>query len=122
MKIVASNELDEYIISDIVAQGGKVDVWGVGTNLVTGTGDGGGALGGIYKMVEHNGRPKIKISSNPEKMTNPGVKRVIRFYGDDGLMEADAIAPPSSPDAFPALAFLQDGHSPLATAKNSILT
>lgn len=92
VKIVVSNELDEYIISDILNQGGKVDIWGVGTHLVTGSGDGGGALGGIYKMVEHNGRPKIKLSANPEKMTNPGVKKIIRFYGDDGLMEADALA------------------------------
>ncbi|MBP1624342.1 MAG: nicotinate phosphoribosyltransferase [Acidobacteria bacterium] len=54
VKIVASNELDEYIISDIIAQGGKVDVWGVGTNLVTGSGAGGGALGGVYKMSEED--------------------------------------------------------------------
>jgi nicotinate phosphoribosyltransferase len=92
VKIIASNELDEYIIFDILAQGGKVDVWGVGTNLVTGCGDGGCALGGVYKMVEHNGRPKIKLSANPEKMTNPGIKKVIRFYGEEGLMEADALA------------------------------
>ncbi len=92
VKIVASNELDEYIISDILSQGGKVDIWGVGTNLVTGAGEEGCALGGIYKMVEHNGRPKIKLSANPEKMTNPGIKKVVRFYDDEGLMEADALA------------------------------
>jgi nicotinate phosphoribosyltransferase len=92
VKIIASNELDEYIIFDILAQGGEVDIWGVGTNLVTGCGAGGCALGGIYKMVEHNGRPKIKLSANPEKMTNPGIKKVIRFYGEEGLMEADALA------------------------------
>jgi nicotinate phosphoribosyltransferase len=92
VKIVASNELDEYIVEEIVAQGGRVDVWGVGTNLVTGAGDGGSALGGVYKMVEHNGKPKIKLSSNPEKMTNPGVKKVVRFYGEEQLMEADALA------------------------------
>ncbi|MBN1566998.1 MAG: nicotinate phosphoribosyltransferase [Acidobacteria bacterium] len=92
VKIVASNELDEYIISDILAQEGKVDIWGVGTNLVTGAGIGGGALGGIYKMVEHNGQPKIKLSANPEKMTNPGIKKIIRYYSDEGLMEADALA------------------------------
>lgn len=91
VRIVASNELDEYIISDILAQGGLIDIWGVGTNLVTGSGEGGGALGGIYKMVEHNGRPKIKLSANPEKMTNPGVKKIVRFY-ENGLMEADALA------------------------------
>ena len=43
-------------------------------------------------MVEHNGRPKIKLSANPEKMTNPGAKKVVRFYNGDGLMEADALA------------------------------
>ena len=92
VKIIASNELDEFIIFDILAQGGKVDIWGVGTNLATGCGDGGCALGGVYKMVEHNGRPKIKLSANPEKMTNPGIKKVVRFYGEEGLMEADALA------------------------------
>jgi nicotinate phosphoribosyltransferase len=92
VKIVVSNELDEYVISEIIAQGGKVDMWGVGTNLVTASGDGGCALGGIYKMVEHNGKPKIKLSANPEKMTNPGLKRVFRFYNADDLMDADALA------------------------------
>jgi nicotinate phosphoribosyltransferase len=92
VKIVASNELDEFIISEVMAQGGRIDVWGIGTNLVTGGGAGGGALGGIYKMVEHNGRPKIKLSSNPEKMTNPGAKTIVRFYDSEGLMEADALA------------------------------
>jgi nicotinate phosphoribosyltransferase len=92
VKIVASNDLDEFLVSDILAQGGKIDIWGIGTNLVTGSGEGGGALGGIYKMAEHNGRPKIKISSNPEKTTNPGRKKIIRFYDKEGLMEADALA------------------------------
>ena len=92
VKIVVSNELDEFIIAEILAQGGKIDGWGVGTNLVTGAGHGGCALGGVYKMVEHNGQPKIKLSSNPEKMTNPGAKTVVRFYDDEGLMEGDALA------------------------------
>jgi nicotinate phosphoribosyltransferase len=92
VKIIASNELDEYVIAEIIAQGGRIDVWGVGTKLVTAGGEDGGALGGIYKMVEHNGHPKIKLSSNPEKMTTPGFKKIVRFCGDDGLMEADALA------------------------------
>jgi nicotinate phosphoribosyltransferase len=92
VKIIASNELDEYIIAEIIAEGGKIDIWGVGTKLVTASGEGGGALGGVYKMVEHNGAPKIKLSGNPEKMTNPGVKKVVRFYDAEGLMEADALA------------------------------
>jgi nicotinate phosphoribosyltransferase len=92
VKIVASNDLDEYIIADILAQGGAIDIWGVGTRLVTGAGEAGGALGGVYKMVEYDGHPKIKISSNLEKMTTPGVKKIMRFYDTEGLMEADALA------------------------------
>ena len=92
VKIVASNDLDEYIIADVLAQGGAIDIWGVGTRLVTGAGEAGGALGGVFKMAEYNGMPKIKISSNLEKMTTPGVKKIMRFYDMEGLMEADALA------------------------------
>jgi nicotinate phosphoribosyltransferase len=92
VKIVVSNELDEFTISDILAQGGRIDIWGVGTRLVTGSGEGGCALGGIYKMVAYNGQPKIKLSSNPEKTTNPGLKEIIRFYNQDGFMETDVLA------------------------------
>ena len=116
VKIVASNELDEYIISEIIAQGGKVDVWGVGTNLATGSGVGGGALGGVYKMVEHNGRPKIKLSANPEKMTNPGVKKIVRFYDADGLMEADALAAESE-DLTTSGILIVDPNNPLRRKK-----
>jgi nicotinate phosphoribosyltransferase len=116
VKIVASNDLDEYLISDILNQGGKIDIWGVGTNLVTGSGDGGGALGGVYKMVEHNGRPKIKLSANPEKMTNPGVKKVVRFYNEDGLMEADALAD-NSEDLSVRGVLIVDPNNPLRRKK-----
>jgi len=115
VKIVASNELDEYIISDILAQGGKVDIWGVGTNLVTGSGEGGGALGGVYKMVEHNGRPKIKLSANPEKMTNPGIKKVVRFYEGE-LMDADALADDSE-DLSTYGVLIVDPNNPLRRKK-----
>jgi nicotinate phosphoribosyltransferase len=116
VKIVASNELDEYVISDIVAQGGKIDIWGVGTNLVTGSGAGGGALGGVYKMVEHNGQPKIKLSANPEKMTNPGIKKIVRFYDADGLMEADALASDSE-DLNVSGVLIVDPNNPLRRKK-----
>ncbi|MBN2319133.1 MAG: nicotinate phosphoribosyltransferase [Acidobacteria bacterium] len=91
VKIVASNDLDEFAIADVLARGGRVDIWGVGTNLITASGPGGTALGGIYKMVEHNGRPKIKLSADPGKTTNPGLKKIVRFYHTDGRMEADAL-------------------------------
>jgi nicotinate phosphoribosyltransferase len=116
VKIVASNELDEYLISDILTQGGKIDIWGVGTNLVTGSGMGGCALGGIYKMVEHNGKPKIKLSANPEKMTNPGIKKIVRFYGADGLMEADAMAD-NSEDLNKGEVVIIDPNNPLRRKK-----
>ncbi len=114
VKIVASNELDEYIISEILAEGGKIDIWGVGTKLVTAAGD--GALGGVYKMAEHNGRPKIKLSSNPEKMTNPGVKRVVRFYDAEGWMEADALADESE-DLISGEILIVDPNNPLRRKK-----
>jgi nicotinate phosphoribosyltransferase len=116
LKIVASNELDEYLISDIRAQGGKIDIWGVGTNLVTGSGAGGGALGGVYKMVEHNGRPKIKLSANPEKMTNPGAKRIVRYFNNEGLMEADALAG-NYEDLPPGGIMIVDPNNPLRRKK-----
>jgi nicotinate phosphoribosyltransferase len=115
VKIVASNELDEYIIADILAQGGKIDIWGVGTNLVTGSGEGGCALGGVYKMVEHNGRPKIKLSANPEKMTNPGIKKVVRFYEEE-LMDADALADNSEDLNLPDI-LIVDPNNPLRRKK-----
>ncbi len=118
VKIVASNELDEFIISDILNQGGKIDIWGVGTNLVTGSGIGGCALGGIYKMVEHNGQPKIKLSANPEKMTNPGIKKAVRFYDGNGLMEADALAEDSEDLSSGEVAII-DPSNPLRRKKLS---
>ncbi|EGL83090.1 nicotinate phosphoribosyltransferase [Caldalkalibacillus thermarum TA2.A1] len=80
--IVASSDLDEYLIRDLRAQGAQIDAWGVGTNLITSRDC--PALGGVYKLVaeEENGRlvPKIKVSENPQKITNPGYKKVVRFY------------------------------------------
>lgn len=117
VKIVASNDLDEYIIADLVAQGSRIDLWGVGTQLVTAGGEGGGALGGVYKMVEHAGRPKIKLSSNPEKMTNPGVKKIIRFYNGSGLMEGDALAQESESIAREKEVLIIDPNNPLRRKK-----
>ncbi len=92
VKIVASNDLEELVIDEIIRNGGRVDVWGVGTNLVTGSGPGGGALGGVFKLVEHNGRPTIKLSDNLEKSTSPGRKQIHRLTSaESGLYEADAV-------------------------------
>jgi len=80
--IVASNSLDEYIIRDILSQGGQVDSFGVGERLVTAKSD--PVFGGVYKLaaVEVDGElvPKIKVSENVEKITNPGYKMPWRLY------------------------------------------
>nr|WP_312575976.1 nicotinate phosphoribosyltransferase [Sedimentibacter sp.] len=79
--IVASNSLDEYIITDLLDQGAKIDSFGVGERLITAKSE--PVFGGVYKLaaVEKDGKiiPKIKISENAEKVTNPGYKKVWRL-------------------------------------------
>ena len=93
-KIVASNSLDENIIRDIILQGAKIDSFGVGERLITAKSN--PVFGGVYKLVakEKNGEviPKIKVSENPEKITNPHFKKVYRIYDDEtGKASADLI-------------------------------
>ena len=92
-KIFASSDLDEWIIESIKNQGGQIDTWGVGTRLVTAFST--PALGGVYKLtgIEENGKmtPKIKRSDNPEKVTNPGEKKIVRFFDHSGLMRGDVM-------------------------------
>ena len=84
-KIVVSNSLDENIIRDIIAQGAKIDSFGVGERLITAKSN--PVFGGVYKLVakEEDGVivPKIKISENPEKITNPHFKRVYRIFDSE---------------------------------------
>ncbi len=84
-KIVVSNSLDEYIIRDIIRQGAQVDSFGVGERLITAKSN--PVFGGVYKLVatEEDGMitPKIKISENPEKITNPHFKKLYRIYDND---------------------------------------
>ncbi len=81
-KIVASNSLDEHIISDLLRQGAKVDLFGVGERLITAASE--PVFGGVYKLcaTEENGEiiPKIKISENVVKITNPHYKKLYRIY------------------------------------------
>ncbi|MFZ5352341.1 MAG: nicotinate phosphoribosyltransferase [Bacillota bacterium] len=90
-RIVASNSLDEFIIRDILIQGAQVDVFGVGERLITSKSE--PIFGGVYKLVavENNGEitPKIKLSENVGKITNPGFKQVWRLY-DRGTGKAIA--------------------------------
>lgn len=94
--ISASCDLDEMLIADLKRQGAKITLWGVGTNLITSSDC--PSFGGIYKLAaeidkDGNEIPKIKISDNPEKVTNPGVKKMVRVYDKQtGKITADIIA------------------------------
>ncbi|MDD7430124.1 MAG: nicotinate phosphoribosyltransferase [Oscillospiraceae bacterium] len=82
VKIVASNSLDEYIIRDLIVQGAAVDSFGVGERLITASSE--SVFGGVYKLaaVEKDGKiiPRIKLSENAAKITNPDFKEVWRLY------------------------------------------
>lgn len=91
VRIVASNELDEFVIDSIRSEGARVDIYGVGTKLATCSGAGGGALGGVYKLVAINGIPKLKLTSDIAKATLPGKKRLLRAVGHDGGYLQDVI-------------------------------
>jgi nicotinate phosphoribosyltransferase len=92
-RILASNELDEHLIASLKEQGARIDIWGVGTRLVTGGDE--AALGGVYKLgaVRQPGQPwqhRVKVSEQAAKTSNPGVQQVRRFTGRGGLV-ADVI-------------------------------
>ncbi|HHT24026.1 MAG TPA: nicotinate phosphoribosyltransferase [Clostridiaceae bacterium] len=93
-KITVSNAMDEYLIRELLTQGAKVDSFGVGERLITSRAE--PVFGGVYKLsaIEFNGEiiPRMKISDNPEKITNPGSKELWRFYDrDTGFALADLI-------------------------------
>ncbi|MCI8614738.1 MAG: nicotinate phosphoribosyltransferase [Lachnospiraceae bacterium] len=93
--ISASNDLDEYLIETLKAQGAAISSWGVGTNLITAKDN--PAFGGVYKLaaiMDEKGEfiPKIKLSENTEKVTNPSNKTIYRVYEKDtGKIKADLI-------------------------------
>ncbi|MBN2159092.1 MAG: nicotinate phosphoribosyltransferase [Spirochaetes bacterium] len=93
VKIFVSSDLDEWIMRQLIQSGAPIDAWGVGTRMITGWND--PALTGVYKIVAKKGdggfEPRIKISNQAEKITNPGVKNVMRFYDGKGVMLADLI-------------------------------
>ncbi len=90
VKIAASNQLDEYVIKSLLEQKAEIDIFGVGTNLVTGNPD--AALDGVYKLAVSNGKARIKISETLAKVTLPNKKQVFRMVNSEGdLIGADAI-------------------------------
>lgn len=93
--ISASNDLDEFLIDSLKVQGAAITSWGVGTNLITSKDC--PAFGGVYKLAAIMGEngafiPKIKLSENSEKVTNPGNKTIYRIYEkESGKIKADLI-------------------------------
>lgn len=113
MKIIASNQLDEYVIKSLLEQDAPIDIFGVGTRLVTGQPD--AALDGVYKLSMAGAKPRLKISDNLQKITLPGIKQVHRvldgnahFFGADAITlsdenDVDTIYNPFEPGQFLAI-------------------
>ena len=93
-KVCVSGDLDEYLINDLKQQGACIDIWGVGTKLITSSDC--PALGGVYKLaaeiVDGQVINKMKVTENPAKVTNPGIKKLLRLYDATGMAVADLIA------------------------------
>ena len=93
--ICVSGDLDERLINSLLQQGAKIDSWGIGTKLITS--EDLPSLGGVYKLssvIDENGvaQPKIKLSDNTVKITNPGFKKLYRLYDrENGMAIADLI-------------------------------
>jgi nicotinate phosphoribosyltransferase len=99
LMIVASNDINEDVLLSLNREGHEIDIFGIGTHLVTCQKQ--PALGCVYKLVEINDTPRIKISQEPEKMVIPGKKEIYRLYGVEGfplvdLMTLDTEEPPQS--------------------------
>ena len=98
--IVASSDLNEYKIKEIIDKNAPIDAFGVGTELATSRDD--PTIAGVYKLIEYNGAPRIKISE--EKLTYPGKKQVYRIYHKNGSLKEDILSlenesPPSDSEA-----------------------
>ena len=89
IKILASNQLNEYVIKSLDEQNAPIDGYGIGTELVTGKPD--AALDGVYKLALCNDLPRMKLSENIEKMTYPGRKSLYRYYDNEGNFFRDGI-------------------------------
>jgi nicotinate phosphoribosyltransferase len=92
--VMASNELDEYVIESLKDQGAPIDAWGVGTHLATGWDQ--PALGGVYKLAavrEPGGewRPKVKVTEQTAKTSVPGLLGVRRYFREDGTLSGDMV-------------------------------
>lgn len=89
LQIIASNQLNEYVIKSLNEQEAPIDAFGIGTEMVTGKPE--AALDGVYKLSSVNDIPRMKVSENLEKVTLPGKKTVYRYYDADGYFYRDGI-------------------------------
>ncbi len=89
VKIIVSNDLDEKTIASLILEGAKIDVYGIGTKLITSFDQ--PALGAVYKLVQIEDTDVIKISNNIEKITTPGKKKVYRVVNQNNKSEGDLI-------------------------------
>ncbi len=112
VKIAASNQLDERVIASLRTQNAPIDIYGVGTRLVTG--DETPALDGVYKLSSVNSVPTLKISENIEKITLPGIKKIYRYLNEDDSFYGDAILLDEE-------SILERMHHPTFPAKKSYL-
>lgn len=96
VKIAVSNQLDERLIQSLLSQNAPIDLFGVGTRLVTGHET--PALDGVYKLSAVNKDPRLKISENIEKVTLPGIKRTVRYSDQKGTFYGDGILLDDEPD------------------------
>jgi nicotinate phosphoribosyltransferase len=91
VKIAVSNQLDEFVIRSLLEdQKAPIDIFGVGTRMITGQPT--AALDGVYKLSMCDGRPRLKFSENYTKLTLPGVKSIFRYLNGDGLFCGDAVS------------------------------
>lgn len=90
VQIAVSNQLDEHLIKSLLDQNAPIDLFGVGTKLVTAYDN--PALDGVYKLSVVDKKPTLKVSENVEKITLPDSKKLIRFFNEDGSFNCDGIA------------------------------
>lgn len=98
VKIAASNQIDEYVIKSLLDQNAPIDLFGVGTSLVTGRPD--SALDGVYKLSYANGEPRLKLSETVSKINLPGKKQVYRLLNEDGSFYGGEVVALSNEDNF----------------------
>jgi nicotinate phosphoribosyltransferase len=118
VKIVASNEINEATLWSLKHQGHEIDIFGIGTHLVTCQAQ--PSLGCVYKLVEINDQPRIKLSQEPEKMTIPGRKNVYRLIGRDGHPLADILMQPGEEKPRPGRKILC--YHPYQESKRTYIT